>query len=575
MTRAGRPLCIFLLATRPWAALTLLACGGPSRSTGPLWDIRTPLASPRVTPGELDARILLDELSVRASRLGAGPPSLVSSAEVVENDWIGAFVDVPPEDCLLGYARGSTSIEDVDLAIYSDEGTQLAVDEGRDVHPTVLLCTPHPDRVYLAAHIVEGEGLVGVGAQLVPRKRALIVGRALGARGGMDEGPRPAEAWPGLEDAVRAHRQTLGGTWEEFKRIALVVDARLPTFLSLPVEADQCVDAVVVPDGEVALLDVDAIDGDGRVMAHAHEGFESRTLTVCSSVSMSGTLAVRPHLGQGRAAVVLARARGDVARDLSVRPEVAWTIGSLPVDVALRTRNALLSKRGYDAPFSTSTGALSLGRRTIVPLNLKPLGGACARIDVVAGAPLAFVGARVWNDSGALLGSMEASASLALFACASGSARLELEPRGRPGPFAVVIRPELWKDAAFSAHPLAASRMLARAAVGPEMSLDGVAAPVRELSLDAERLVEWTESVGVGRCTRVTIGAQGEGSGVELRALDAADGADLDRSEAAHAAGVQVCAASRASRAIHFEVRVSAGKLDAVIGERTFVRDGP
>ncbi|MDP9149187.1 MAG: hypothetical protein M3O36_04495, partial [Myxococcota bacterium] len=179
------------------AALLLAACASSSfhSASAPPGSLN-PLPAPHVTPGELDAGPLLREVSMRAARLGAGAPSLVSSAEAVPNDWVGGFVDVPSDACLLGYARGSSSIEDVDVAIYSDEGTQLAVDEGRDVHPTVLLCTPHPARVYVAAHVVEGEGLVGVGAQLVPKQRALIVARALGARGGLAEAPRPADGWP-------------------------------------------------------------------------------------------------------------------------------------------------------------------------------------------------------------------------------------------------------------------------------------------------------------------------------------------------------------------------------------------
>ena len=85
---------------------------------------------------------------------------------------------VPRDDCVLGYARGSASIDDVDVAIYSEDGTTLAVDEGRDVHPTVMICAPHPDRMYLTAHVVEGEGFVAVGAQLVPKERAVVVARA-------------------------------------------------------------------------------------------------------------------------------------------------------------------------------------------------------------------------------------------------------------------------------------------------------------------------------------------------------------------------------------------------------------
>jgi hypothetical protein len=548
-------------------ALALSGCGLFSRGA-PASSGAGQVASPRVTPGELDPRVLLGEVPSRASRLGAGAPSLVRSAEAVENEWIGGFVDVPQNDCLLGYARAASSVNDIDVAIYSDEGTQLAVDEGRDVHPTVLMCAPHPERVYVAGHVVEGEGFVVVGAQLVPKERALIVGRALGARGALGEGPGPADGWPGLQEAVRVHRLSLGGTWEEFKRVAVSVDSRLPTIVALPVDAEQCVDAVIVPDDEVALLDVEAVDGDGRVIGRAHDGMGARTLTVCSPVAMPGALTVRPHVGRGRAAVVLARASGEVARDLGERPEVAWVAAAKSLDAEKTARNALLAKRGYDAPVTSFAGTLTLGRRVTVPLDLRALGSACGRIDIVAGAPLAFVDARLWDDAGSLLASGEASSSLALFACSHGSARLDLETRGRPGPFAVALRPERWRDAAFAAHPLAASRMLARAALGPEMVFDGKEGAVRGASLDAARVVSWTETVVAGRCARVTIGAQGDGLGVELRALDGADGEEIDRSEAAHAASVRACATADAPRGVRFEARAVAGRMDAVVGER-------
>ncbi len=540
-------------------------CVGSSRGGGQSPAVAT-LPAPHVAAGQLDARLLLGELPARASRLGAGAPSLVASAQAVDNGWVGGFVDVPSDDCVLGYARGSSSIDDIDAAIYSEEGTTLAVDEGRDVHPTVMLCSPHPERVYLAAHVVEGEGLVAVGAQLVSRERAIIVARALGARGLTGQGPRPAEAWPGLDDAVRAHRDVLGGTWREFRRVALAVDARLPTYAAMPVEADECVDAVVVPDDDVALLDVEAIDEQGRVVARAKEGSGPRTLTVCSPIQVAGTLAVRPHVGRGLAAVVLARASGDGARDLSTRPEIAWVAPTQTLEKAKTARDALLAKDGYDAAFATTSGSLTLGHRASVPLDLKPLDGACGRVDVVAGAPLALVEARAWTDAGGLLGSAEASSSLALFVCGRSAAHLDLEARGRPGPFAVTLRTERWRDRVFEAHPLAASRMLARAAEGPDDLFDGKTLATRELALDAERSTSWSETVPAGKCMRVAVGAQGDGAGLELRVFEGSD--EIDRSEAAHAAGSKVCAPAEGARTVRLEVRASAGHLDAVLGER-------
>jgi hypothetical protein len=553
--------------------IALCGCVGVARTDAQTQAATVTLPAPRVAAGQLDARKLLGELPARASRLGAGAPALVASAQAVDNGWVGGFVDVPQDDCLLGYARGSSSIDDVDVAIYSEEGTALAVDEGRDVHPTVMMCGPHPDRVYLAAHVVEGEGLVAVGAQLVSRERAVIVARALGARGLTAQGPRPADAWPGLDDAVRSHRLELRGTWQEFRRVALAVDARMPTYAAMPIDAGECVDAVVVPDGDVALLDVEAVDEQGRVVARAREGSGSRTLTVCSPIQVAGTLSVRPHVGRGLAAVVLARASGDESRDFSALPDIAWVAPTQPLDKVKSDHDALLAKSGYDAPVATTSGTLTLGHRVSLPLDLKPLAGACGRIDVVAGAPLALVDARIWSDAGVLLASAEASSSLALFACARTGARLELEARGRPGPFAVTMRSERWRDAVFEAHPLAASRMLARAAVGPDTLLDGKEGASRELVLDGERVTSWSENVPAGKCLRATVGGQGEGAGIEARVFEGSD--EIDRSEAAHAVSVKACASSDGPRAVRFEVRLSSGHMEAVLGERTSAERGP
>jgi hypothetical protein len=555
--------------------LALAGCnGGPARSPSRAPNSRASLPAPAITPGDLEARTLLGELPSRAARLGAGAPSLVVSAQSLDNEWLGGFVDVPRDVCVLVYARGATSIDDIDVAVYSDEGTTLAVDEGRDVHPTVLLCPPHPDRVYAAAHVVEGEGLAVVGAQLVPRERAVIVARALGARGAIAQGPRPPDAWPGLDDAVRAHRLALGGKWDEFKRVALPVDAQVPTYASMPIGADQCVDAVVVPDEDIALLDIEAVDEDGRVVARAHDGPGIRTLTVCSPVATAGTLSIRPHVGRGLAAVVLARAGGDVAQDLAARPDVAWIAPVQPLEAAKTARNRVLAKSGYAAPVTTIGGNLALGRRVSLPLDLQSLGGACGRVDVVAGAPLALVDAHVWGEGGALLASADGSSSTTLFVCSHGPARLELETRGRPGPFTVLVRPEPWRDGSFTAHPLAASRMLARAALGPDMVLAGRETTTREIVLDSGHVSTWTETVPAGRCVRVTVGAQGDGAGVDLRAFDGPD-VELDRAEAAHAAMVRACAYPEAPRAIRFEARASAGRLDAVLGERAEAIEPP
>jgi hypothetical protein len=322
----------------------------------------------------------------------------------------------------------------------------------------------------------------------------------------------------------------------------------------------------------VALLDVEVMDDAGRVVGRSKEGSIGPTLTLCSPVEMAGALSIRPHVGIGLVAVVLARAPGDVARDLPARSDVAWVAPSQPLETVDRAHEALLRKRGYDSPVAAASGSLVLGRRLSLPLDLKTIAPGCARIDVVAGAPLALVNARVMDDGGAVLASTEASSSATLFACSRASAHLDLEARARPGPFRVTVRPERWKDAAFSARPLAASRMLVRAADGPEMLFEGVGTAVREIPLAADRVVGWTERVPPGHCLRATLGVEGSGAGVEIRAFDATD-TEIDRSESAYAAGVRACATADSATTVRFEARASAGRMDAILGERMTGKD--
>ena len=505
---------------------------------------------------------------------------MVSSTEAVENDWSGAFVDVPKGACLLAYARGSPSVEDVDVLVYSDDGAIVGADEARDSHPTVLICPPGSKRVYVAAHLVAGEGFVAVGAQLVPSDRSTVVGRSLGAHGLVGDEARSDGGAPSVNAFVRDHLVRLGGTWEELRRQDISLDANAPTIVSLSLETDRCVDAVVIPEEVTGPLDIEALDGLDRVVARAHDGFGARSLTVCASFAAQGTLLLRPHVGGGRATVVLSRARLEHIDDLHVRPEIAWVGAHQPLEMARAERNAALAALGYPPARLTTTGSLPLGRRVSVPLDLRANGDACMRVDIVAGAPLAWITGRVWNDGG-LVSSGETSGSLVLFACARGVARVELEALGRPGPFAMLVRTEPWRDPTFDRFPLAASRMLQSAIRGSadvsEGELEGGrAAPpssiagrprVRELALESARVVSWAEVVPPAACTRVFVAVEGEGAGVDLQAVDAEGEMVLDRAESAEAASVRACAQGKLPRRVRFEARASAGRLDALMIE--------
>jgi hypothetical protein len=66
----------------------------------------------------------------------------------------------------------------------------------------------------------------------------------------------------------------------------------------------------------------------------------------------------------------------------------------------------------------------------------------------------------------------------------------------------------------------------------------------------------------------MTVGVQGEGTGVELRVVEDVD-TEIDRAEAAYAATVRACAPpDQGPRAVRFEARASTGRLDGIAGER-------
>lgn len=544
-------------------AAGLVACGPAGRTRDGASP--RPLGAPQVTPGSLSPTPLLGDIPAKATQLGAGPVSIIASGPLGEGDRVGAFVDVPQDACLLTYGRAAASLEDIDLAIFADEGSPLAVDEGPDPRPTLLLCPPHPNRVYVAAHAAGGEGMCVVAAQLVSQARAPQLARALNARGGAFGASRTPEAWPGLDAQVRKHRALAGGTWEEIRRVAVGIDARAVAAVALPIEEGGCADVLVVPDDDVAMVDVDVLDGEGRIVARAKDSGPARSVTLCSPIPVAASVELRPHVGRGLVAVVLSKAKAETTRELALRPDIVWVAPSKPIEATRAAREAELTKSGYGAATSTHNGQLQLGRRATVALDLVP--NVCTRLDVVAGAPLALVDASAWDDGGTLLANGEGADGATMFACGKGKARIDLGTRGRPGPYAVLARPEKWKDPAFSAHPLAASRMLSRIAASPGGIYEGAAAGVRAAQIDASHQYMQNTSIPPGKCLRVAVGAEGEGTGLDLRLFDAASGEELDRAHGQTSAAVRACTGSEA-RSVNIEARASAGKLSAVFGSR-------
>jgi hypothetical protein len=479
----------------------------------------------------------------------------------VAGDRVSSLLEVPEGDCAVAIARATQSVDDVDLFAYGEDGAVLGSDEGSDRQPALLVCPPHPRRVYLSARIAAGHGLVALGAQRVPLRDAERVAAAYGVRYRPGELTRRMSIWPGLDERLEQHRREIGGSWVDLRRVAIPLDARTPTRLSAAIDAERCLDVLVVPSDEIVALDVNVLDAEGRIVGRARSGGRDRSLVVCSPIPSAVTFELRPHIGIGLAIAMMSRSREGTEADIEgdiLKLDLYPTLGVGPE----RERRATdLARLGLGAGRLVASGTLSLGQRKSLTVELLP---GCSRLDLVAGAPLRGVDAWLYAEDGSLLASATGPSPV-LYACtAGGKARLDAEPLARPGPFALELRAEPGTPKALVDHPLAASRLLSRmvehGVIAVARRVGAVYAhPVTPTSLARQNLM-----VPVGRCLDVT-GAIGPGaSGFEIR-LVRSEGQEIALGRGEHSTTVRACAMDAPSGDIVAELRASSGSATALL----------
>jgi hypothetical protein len=367
--------------------------------------------------------------------------------------------------------------------------------------------------------------------------------------------------WPGLDERLEEHRRELGGGWVDLRRVAVPLDARTPTRLSAAVDADRCLDLLVVPSDEIVALDVTLLDAEGRIVGRARGGGSDRSLVVCSPTPSAITFELRPHVGIGLAIAMMSRSREGTEADIdadAVRLDLYPTEGIGPE----RARRATeLGRLGLPTGRLVASGTLPLGQRKSLAFDL-PAG--CSRLDLVAGTPLRGVDAWIYADDGSLLASASGPSPI-LYACsAGGRARLDAESLFRPGPFALELRNEPGTPKVLVEHPLAASRLLSR------MIERGVIPTARRVGavyvhpVGPTLLARQSLLVPVGRCLDVT-GAIGPGaSGFEIR-LVGGDNQQVALASGEHSTSVRACAADAPGGNLVAELRISAGSATALL----------
>lgn len=526
-----------------------------------------PSAQPAQSAGEvqllddaLDGRRWLERDAKTATSLGAGPLRIAATEFGTDGDRIGAFFHIPSDQCLLAYARGSFGIEDLDLYAYADDGATLAIDEASDPHPALVICPPHPMRVYVAARIAHGRGIVALGVHTVSTSAVGPIGQALGARGRPGEEIGRAEAWPGLDERIAERRKSLGGQWEELRRAAVPLDARAPTHVSAELDPGQCLDVLVLPTEELVGLDVTVLDADGRIATRAAIWGRDRTSVVCASMKTPLSVELRPRAGHGLAAVVLSRSSTFNQHELAGSVPITQIGSNLDIGRAREQRAKALRELGYRKATAVGSGKAEVGRKTSFGVDL-PEG--CARIDVIGGKPITGLHVDLWDAEGKLLAAADGDSAPFVFVCGQGGrGRIDVEATSRPGPFAIELRSEPVTPAHLRAQPIAASRLLRHLATRARITASA-AADAQPFSLDATSSKSFDVPLGPGRCVDVIAALDAGGSGLELRVLDA-DGSEVSLGRGHALATTRACAHGR-SPGMKAELRLDAGKANALV----------
>lgn len=193
------------------------------------------------------------------------------------------------------------------------------------------------------------------------------------------------------------------------------------------------------------------------------------------------------------------------------------------------------------------------------------LAAGCSRIEVMASEPVAGLRATLWSATDDLMATGEGGERLALFGCVKTAQRAQLEVTGvgRSGGYVAELRREKAPPPELIHHPLAASRVLARAnAAGRCIGVPSLS-EVRRVDVDEMKRAGFDVAVAVGTCLNVVIGLELGATGLKVSAVDAANGTGVDSARGTNVAHLQVCSRFRPMKT-HIIVEVSAGKAEGV-----------
>lgn len=540
---------------------SVLGCGPPPVRPGPKNATPPPAGAQERDP---DMPLWLGPALTQALGDGARHSKVLAIEAGIAGDRLLATHALPESKCALFVARVSPSVADVDLFLFGDDGSLLASDESPDRSPSLLVCPPHPKHVYAVARIAAGEGFVAIIAQEVDAKQKAPLNAAIGQALVNSQVVLASENWAGIEVGIAEHRRLIGGEWHESRRVALPLEPDTPTQVTADIPKGGCLDVLALPSEEVGYLDLTVQDTEGRYLTRGAARGTERSSVLCSPERVSVTISLRPHVGRGVAALVLAESGPGIVSQLHPNVSVTNVLPQGKLSDTAAGLSASLSALGYGKPVWQSHLELQVGERKSLPLTL---GIGCFRLDILSEAPVRLLAASVWNEHQELLVQQNGMSQLRLFPCAtSAAARLDLETITRPGKVILQLRREQHEPKLLTLHPLAAARLIGSLVERERITSVAHLATPQLAPLAPTRIFSKDLSIPSGNCLDVSAALGPGATGIEVRLLDAQTAAQLALGHGPWLAFASVCAPQNTrALAIRAELRVSAGEANALL----------